>query len=312
MNRISPLYGDIKLHATVVSDTHIDVKHPRPWLPQWRLKRVLSDAKKSRVPVDVLMTVGDTTSRSSDINWQMTKECFDKIKSAAKRYILPIGNHDAWHDDGFDAAKNNYLKYSNAICGTKHTKTYFTEVVNGYRFICLGSDSDAGCEAQLSGEQIAWFAEEMKNAAADGKPIFVFCHQSMNFKHGLPRTSDRDEDYKTEWEGAIGERSDEIEAIVKKYPNVFFFSGHSHMGFGGENCKKEQGYASIEEEGGLTLINLPSLACGNHHGENREFCTGLQLEVYADRVVLRPRSYKRRAWLTVPMQNGKAYYERKL
>lgn len=312
MNRIRPLYNGIRLHATIVSDTHIDRKHPRPWLPQWRLVQVLKDAKQSAVPVDVLMTVGDTTSRSSDTNWRMTKDCFDKVGGAAKKIILPIGNHDGWREGGFEAAKKNYLRYSNMICKTSHTKTYFTEEVNGCRFICLGTDSEAGCEAQFSDEQIEWFENEMESAAKTDKPVFVFCHQSLNCRHGLPKTFDEDEDYKTLQDGGIGERSDEIEAILNKHKNVFFFSGHSHMGFGGEKCLKEAGYASIEADGELTLINLPSLACGNHHGENREFCTGLQLEVYDDRVVLRPRSYKRRSWLSVKMQNGKPYFEKML
>lgn len=313
MSKIQPLYDGIRLNCTIVSDTHIDEKHPFPWLPKWRLRQALSDAKSSSSPVDVFLTVGDTTSRGSDINWKMTKECFDRVPNATKKIILPIGNHDGWHDDGFDAAIKNYLKYYEIICGDKRMKPYFSYVINGYHMIFLGTDSDSGCEASLSDDQMEWFKAEMEKAGASNKPIFVFCHQSLNQRHGLPRTWDIKEDYTKLSDGGIGERSEEIEAILKSQKNVYYFSGHSHMGIGGENLWEKEGYSSFEQDGNLTLINLPSLACGNHHGENKSFCIGMQLEVYDDKVVIRPRSHKKKAWLTsVNIKDGKPYFEQKI
>lgn len=313
MAKMKPLYDNIKLNCTIVSDTHIDEKHPMPWLPKWRLKQALRDAKNSTATVDAFLTVGDTTSRGSDNNWKMVKDCFDKVPNAANKIILPIGNHDGWNDDGFDAAIKNYKKYYEIICKDKREKPYFSYVINGYYMIFLGTDSDSGCEASLSDEQMAWFSSEMEKAGKSGKPIFVFCHQSLNQKHGLPVTWDKSGKYDTLAEGGIGERSEEIEKTLKSYKNVYYFSGHSHMGIGGENCFKENGYASFEKEGELNLINLPSLACGNHHGEDKSFCVGLQLEVYDDKVVIRPRSFKKHNWLTtVSIKNGKPYLEEKI
>lgn len=313
MSRMKPLYDGIRLNCTIVSDTHIDEKHPFPWLPPWRLKHALANAKNSKAPVDVFLTVGDTTSRGSDTNWKMTKECFDKVPNAAKKIILPIGNHDGWNDDGFDAAIKNYCKYFELICGDKREKPYFSYVINGYYMIFIGTDSDSGCEASLSDEQMAWFAAEMEKASESGKPIFVFCHQSLNQKHGLPVTWDEKEDYTNLSDGGIGERSEEIEKILKAYKNVYYFSGHSHMGLCGERSLKEKGFASFEKEDGLNLINLPSLACGNHHGESKAFCVGVQLEVYDDKVVIRPRNMKTHKWIrSVPIRNGKPYLEEKI
>ena len=313
MSRMSPLYENIKLNCTIVSDTHIDEKHPFPWLPKWRLKQVLRDAKKSNVPVDALMTVGDTTSRGSTANWEMVKECFEKVPQCAEKIILPMGNHDGWNDDGYEAAMENYYKYYKTICGDELTKPYFSYIIKGYRFIYLGTDSSAGCEAQISDEQLEWFRDEIKADAESRKPVFVFCHQSLNQKHGLPVTWDKDEDYENLSDGGIGEKSEQIEAILKTCPNVYYFSGHSHMGLAGEKTFKEKGFASFEQEGNLTLINLPSLACGNHHGEIKSFCVGVQLEVYDDKVVIRPRSFKTRGWIkSVPLKNSKPYWEDKI
>lgn len=303
------LYNNIKLCATIVSDTHIDEKHPIKILPMYHLIRSLKDAKK--IKADAFITVGDTTSRGSAANWKMTRTCFRKVPDATKKIILTIGNHDGWHDDDYDAAIKEYYSAYKDICGREIDTTYFSEVINGYYFICIGTDSDSGCEAEISDVQMEWFRNEMKKAAKTEKPIFVFCHQSLNQRHGLPRTWDRHEDPdRPLTDGGIGNRSDEVADILKSYKNIFYFSGHSHMGLCGEDMKKAEGYSSFEEEDGVTLVNLPSLSCGNHHGEIQKTGIGLQLEIYEDRVVLRPKNYISGKFITkLNIKNSKPYYE---
>lgn len=310
MGNITPLHPDVKLLLAITGDNHIDWKHPAPAVPMWFLSRSLKDSAKSRRRVDVYLTVGDTTSRGSDRNWQMAESCFKKA-SPAEHVFLTVGNHDLWHDDGFDAAKENYLKYSNRICGTDHTDTWFSHEVNGYKLIFLGNTQDAGCEAHLGEKQLQWLSAELDAAA--GKPAFVFCHQSLNGRHGLPRTWDRNETATDPMEGGVGTESDAVAAILKAHKNVFYFSGHSHMGLCGEERKKAEGYASFEAEDGVTLVNLPSLACGNHHGDDRSMGIGVIVEVYADRVIIRPRNFARRTTnRKIAIKDGKPYWEQRI
>ncbi|MBE6717281.1 MAG: hypothetical protein E7573_10220 [Ruminococcaceae bacterium] len=303
------LYNDIKLCATIVSDTHIDEKHPVKIVPMYILMRALKGSKDSKS--DAFITVGDTTSRGSRKNWDLARSCFKKVPDAAKRIILAIGNHDGWHDNDFDAAINEYFSAYSDICKHDINAPYFSEVINGYYFICIGTDSDSGCEAALSDTQMTWFREEMAKAGKTDNPIFVFCHQSLNQRHGLPRTWDRHEDpNRPLTDGGIGDRSDEIAEILKSYKNVFYFSGHSHMGLCGEDMKEKEGYSTFEEEDGVTLINLPSLSCGNHHGELQGLGIGLQLEIYEDKVILRPKNFISGRFITkLNIKNSKPYYE---
>lgn len=309
MGKMSPLYDGILLNCTITSDAHIDVKHPMPWLPMMMLKKSLKDAAGSVSHVNAYITVGDTTSRGQKENWELAKKCFDKYAEVSP--ILAVGNHDLWHDNDFDAAVGEYYKYYQLICSRKLTAPYFLEVINDYHFIFLGNDAESGCAAHISDEQFEWFKFEMSRAAQGGKPIFVFCHQSLNQKHGLPRTWDRHEDPNRPLDdGGIGARSEEIEAVLKSYKNVYYFSGHSHMGLCGEKTKEKEGYATFEQEDGLTLINLPSLSNGNHHGETNAIGLGVQLEVYADKVVIRPRNFKTRSWnKKITVKDGKPYWE---
>ena len=313
MSAIKPLYENPVLIGVIVSDTHIDIKHPFPWLPKFHLKRALSDSEGCRPQADFFTIVGDITSRGSEENWALARDCFKKYKPA-KNMLLAIGNHDGWGDDDYSAVISRFCRNMEQITGMKREKPWFSQYVNGYPFIFLGSDDDSGCEASLSDEQVEWFAKEMEKAAGTEKPIFVFCHQSINGKHGLPLTWDKDYTPDQDpMDGGLGVRSDEIEAIIKKYKNVYYFSGHSHMGLCGENSKKENGFASIEQEGDTVLINFPSLACGNHHGENNEFGIGVVLEVYENKVVIRPRSVLRHKWVeSVAIHSGKPYFEKTL
>ena len=182
MGKISPLYQDVKLVIAVTSDNHIDVRHPAPKVLMWFLTQSLKDCERSLRPVDVYLTIGDTTSRGSHENWRLAEKCFEKCRPA-KQVLLTVGNHDLWNDEGFEAALRNYLDYSNRICGTAHDKTWFSHTVNGYRLIFLGNTQDAGCEAHLGTEQLDWLRLELDEAG--GRPAFVFCHQSLNGRHGL-------------------------------------------------------------------------------------------------------------------------------
>ncbi len=303
------LQNNIKLCATIVSDTHIDENHPIKILPMYHLIRSLKDAKKNNA--DAFITVGDTTSRGSKNNWDMTRSCFNKVPDAAKKIILTIGNHDGWNDDDFDAAINEYYSAYKDICKREINTSYFSEVINGYYFICIGNEADSGCEAQISDKQMDWFRNEIEKAAETKNPVFVFCHQSLNQRHGLPRTWDRHEDpNRPLTDGGIGDRSEEVAEILKSCKNVFYFSGHSHMGLCGEDMKNAEGYSTFEEEDGVTLINLPSLSCGNHHGEIQKTGIGLQLEIYEDRVILRPKNFISGKFITkLNIKNQKPYYE---
>ena len=310
MGNISPLYHDVKLLCAVTSDNHIDSKHPAPKVPMWFLTQSLKDSAKSRVPMDVYLTIGDTTSHGSAENWELAKRCFDKCRPA-KHIFLTVGNHDLWNDDGYEKAEKNYLRFSNAICGTQHDKTWFSHTVNGYKLIFLGNTEDAGCEAHLGEEQLKWLSAELD--AANGAPAFVFCHQSLNGRHGLPRTWDRNESATDPMEGGVGTESEALERILKAHKNVFYFSGHSHMGLCGEKRMQEEGYASFEHEDGLTLINLPSQACGNHHGDDRSMGIGVIIEVYEDKVVIRPRNFAKHTMnRKVAIKDGKPYWEQRI
>ncbi len=301
----------VKLRATIAADAHLDINHSTPRFPMDRLCDTLADAKN--LQADAVVIVGDITSHGIQENWDLARTCFAEKPDCAENILFVVGNHDFWNDkeDEYAHGFAQYQAGCRDIVGESPEKPYFAKVIIGYSFICLGNESPKGCDAYISDTQLAWLDAELKTATAEGKPAFVFCHQSLNGRHGLPRTWEAEEKPNmSPDEGGVGAQSEAIEKIMKGYPNVFYFSGHSHMGLCGEKTMAEKGYSSFEEEDGLYLVNLPSLACGNHCGEYNTFSTGVVLDVYDDRVVIYPRDFAQKQYISaVSIQNGKPYYE---
>ncbi len=299
------------LRLTIAADAHLDIDHPNPRFPMDQLCHTLTDTKNLSAHAVVL--VGDSTSHGIRENWDLARECFAEVPDCADHILLATGNHDFWCDveKEYDTAYAEYTAACRDITGITPDKPYFSTVINGYRLICLGNECDRGCDAYISDTQLTWLQTELEKAAENGKPAFVFCHQSLNGRHGLPGTWEEEYDPTLPPdEGGLGAQSDAVEKILKSCSHVFYVSGHSHMGLCGEKTMAEKGYSSFETENSLHLVNLPSLACGNHCGEYNAFACGVVVDVYEDRVLLTPRNFAAGAYVTeINIKDGKPYYE---
>ncbi len=300
-----------KVLVTVVSDVHIDIKSETASLQKNIFELSLKSARDAKS--DAFISVGDTTSRGEKTNWNSVRECFSSVPRCAERILLAVGNHDCWSDgeDEYACGIGEYYSAVRDITGKVLTKPYFAEYINGCSFIFLGNESDMGCDADISDTQLYWLRNELEKGTVGNKPVFVFSHQSLNGRHGLPRTWDKNDTVKRPpEEGGIGAKSEEIAELLKKYKNIFYFSGHSHMGLCGENMQDKEGYASFQCEDGLHLINLPCLTKENHHGEINTPGIGLRLEVYENTVKILPLNFISGEFeTTVSIKGGKPYYE---
>lgn len=85
------------------------------------------------------------------------------------------------------------------------------------------------------------------------------------------------------------------------------------MGINGEENLCDRGFASFEAHDGVHYINLPCLTRPNHHGGNEKTGQGLLLEVYEDKVLIRPRRFsKHRMNKKIAIQKGQPYLEAKI
>lgn len=279
-----------KLNFAAISDIHMKDDGLRPLM----LGFGLHDMENSDKTLDLLVAAGDLTDHGYEEEWAALENAFSQY-NPAKEIILAQGNHDTWtEDEGYNLAREYFIKYNESIAGRKIEHEYYSAKFNGYTFIVLASEADRTA-AYISDAQLAWLEAEMEKASQDGLPIFVVCHWPLNQTHGLPETWG-DEDMEPD-DGGLGDQSAAVEAILKKYKNVFMISGHIHSGFSNERQEETNGYVSVESDGSFHSINLPSYMYMTIRGRIANG-TGFQFEVYDDRVEIRARSYSAGVWYT--------------
>ncbi len=298
----SPFFGDFtaekkpldssscRLNLAVISDIHMTEEKYRALT----LEFGLDDMENTAYPYDALIATGDLTDGGEEQEWRNLAETFAKY-NPAKNIILAQGNHDTWtEDDGYALAKDYFIKYSEEITGRKIDHEYYTEKINGYSFIVLASEDDR-TSMLMSEEQLAWLEVEMEKASKDGLPIFVISHWPLNQSHGLPETWGDDEPEPDD--GGIGDQSAQVEAILKRYDNVIMLSGHIHNGFVKEGQENVYGYKSIESDGSFHSVNLSQFMYPTIRGRVANG-TGYVIEVYDEKVEIRPRSFTAGVWYT--------------
>lgn len=294
-----------RLSFFAISDTHIDEK--TPFISDTMLEMGLSDMEKAKDRPDAFVIDGDITNHGYYEQWDIFAESMAR-HDVSDNVFTVVGNHDTWgpNRDDFenpvDGVKPTFINYSKKVAGREISEMYYSDIVNGYYFIALGSEEDH-TYAYLSDKQLEWFASEMEKASATGLPIFVFLHQSINQTHGLPYNWSLDEEDPAD-EGGIGAQSDRVVEILKKYDNVFYISGHIHAGFKNEKDKLGAEYTSVEymkndNGNNITLINIPCFTNPDviRGGHIPSGC-GYVIEAYDDSVMIRARNFGAGTWIT--------------
>lgn len=237
------------------------------------------DLKNAECKFDAVIGVGDIAENGLSLEYQLI---YDQLHGMDTRYIMAAGNHDI-RLRIYEQSLWTFCNFVNTLNGDDSMDSFsFSEVINGYKIIVIGSDKTEFESSYLSDEQLQWIDSEI--AAENGKSVFVIAHQPLKDSHNIEQA----------WGSAIktgasvGEQSEELQAIMSKYDNVFFISGHLHSGFGPDN------YNNID---GIHSINAPSMTIENKDGTYNAAGLGFIIEVYEDEVIFRARDMAKGAWV---------------
>lgn len=242
--------------------------------------------------LDAIVGVGDIAENGLAEEYKLA---YDEFAPIDTRFIMATGNHDI-RLRAYSQSTNRIYKFIDALNGEEtiadrvysEGKLAYSEVVNGYKFIVMGSDKTEFEEAYISNEQLEWLDNEL--ATEKGKPVFVVLHQPLKLTHNLPTTWGNGTNKEA---GSVGEQSDDIKAILAnraKDSTVILITGHLHAGFSQYSYEKIDGFHSI---------NVPALSIENKDGEECGNGSGLTyiVEVYEDEILLRARNCRTGEWL---------------
>ena len=253
------------------------------------------DLRNAETEFDAIVGVGDIAENGLIEEYQLA---YNELYDLGGRFIMNSGNHDI-RLRLYSQSVDRFTGFVNALNrDEKMTQLWYSEEVNGYKFIVMGSDKMVFEEAYFSPEQLSWLDAELKSA--NGKPVFVINHQPFKLTHNLPTTWGNGTNKEA---GSMGDQNDEVREILTKHAadgNVFFITGHLHAGF------SQYSYQNLD---GIHSFNVPSLSIENKDGEEGGNGAGLTyiVEVYEDEVLFRARNCKTGEWLpkwdvTVPVK----------
>lgn len=278
---------EILLNVAMISDIHIDARLPAG---KMFLTLGLQDMKRNATENDAVVVSGDLTNYGDRESAEEFYEIFAKV-NPAENWIIAPGNHDIGHNEDYhhDEVRKWLIDYNNQYTDAENENIYFSKQVKGYTFIVLCDQSEDnwdGCD--IYEDQLAFLDSELAKATADGKPAFVVCHWPLEYTNGQQAIYE---------EGACleGGYGDRVREILYKYSNVFFISGHMHKGISGDTFRDVFGFSSVETLRGVTFVNLPSYGIVNRYGIPWNGI-GMQMEVYENEIVFRPRRYLRSTW----------------
>ena len=221
-----------------------------------------------------LMINGDVTDSGLKYEWDLYNEILENNNISTSEIYETYGNHDTWGPT-FQQSLDFFYEY------TKTEKVYFDKWINDYHFIFLGSEKSNGNSAWLSETQLKWFEEKLAEGAEDGKPVFVFLHQ------GLVDTAAGTKAYQG-WHGVTQDK--EMKEIIKKYPQVMMFSGHSHWELKSKDTVYNDTYATFVNTGSTSYL-------WNDADEHIYRSEGWLLDVYEDKIVLKGRDFTNEVWV---------------
>lgn len=288
-----------KLTFPVISDIHIQSWHAES---HQKFTQALRDLHAVNPSSDALVINGDLTN-GMPADYTKLQDLMGQLPHP-RSVFYTIGNHEfykAWFNtDGYwnPAAFPNGETEAASIARfldltERKNKVYYDQMVKGYHFIFLGSEqyrqSDPANleDAYLSSAQLDWLKKTLRKGASSDKPIFVFLHQPLPYTVAGTHFC------------CVNNRAvvqhEELKAILSDYPQVVFFSGHSHW---------ELKLPGTLVQEGFTMVNSSSVVQPwTDNGSGGEMLTapeeseGLYVEVYKDRVTIKGRDFYRHRWI---------------
>ncbi len=265
------------------------------------------DILNSELELDAFILAGDIAENGFQSEFDRIFTNISEFNT--KNFIIAAGNHDIRLRE-YEQSRDRILTFMNDLNkgNNPQTSLYYKYDVEGYTFLVIGSDKSEFETNYISDAQLQWLNLELKAATAEGKPVFVICHQPLAEGHGLPLTwgstdnkpegtdcpdyvyKENVDDY--DMTGCVGDQTNEVYDIITSYENVFFITGHLHTGFG------KFTYQTIDADNNVQGVNLPSVGIDNKDGQYNNPGTGLYVEVTDSQVIFYARDFSNGKFLS--------------
>ena len=268
----------------IISDIHIGKSGSAE-----NFKKMLKEAISLNPNGTAIFIVGDMADNGTEAQFAEMMSLHAQVMSEAGKdadmypLFLTLGNHD------YPAMSSVFLQYATLPDGTHPTDTSYDFWLNGYHYIFLGSDTNSGLYADLGTETLEWLDTKLSECRDASRPTFVFLHQPMynTVSGSLPGEN---------WHGVKNE--DALRQVLKKYPEVLFFNGHTHW-----TMDSAGNIFEGTEDLPIHIFNCASVSylwSGYNitTGESLSGSQGYYIEMYDGKVFVRGRDFINGQWIS--------------
>ena len=270
----TPLY-----ELQVLSDIHINTAQSH--LHNLHFASALADIQAISPNSIGIFVNGDVADHGEVAEYLSFQQLIQNAGDRLPPVYAAIGNHDLYAGP-YEEKLQSFLKYTEP--GTD--SVYYDLWIGGVHFLFLGSE-EPGLNATLSDEQLNWFKEKLGENRDENRPIYVFLHQ------GLIDTVAGTFAYQG-WHGI--NQAAQFASILKEYPEVILFTGHSHWEMDSFQTMKAR------DEKLPTIFNTAASAYLWNDGSMQtdigvEGSQGYYLYAYGDKVLLLGRDFVTGQWI---------------
>ncbi|MEG0667604.1 MAG: metallophosphoesterase [Clostridium sp.] len=223
---ISNTSTDDNITFAVISDVHIKATKAEEDNKLTKALRIINSKAPS---LDAMVIAGDLTDHGQSMELNRFKKIYENNCNSNSKKLFVMGNHDFGNGFTVKNAKNQFEKIMDI-------KTNTHEVINGYHFIQVNSVAD-----NSNSNKKEWIKEQIEIAVKEDKdkPIFITTHEHIS---GTVYGSD-------EW------GYDDLYEVLKDYPQIITFTGHSHYSIQDERDIHQKDFTSIGT-GSLSYMEL--------------------------------------------------------
>ena len=262
----------------VMTDTH--VSKSTSFIYNRTFKQAMEDIIETMPEAEFMINLGDTVNNGWYSEYQMLQRLIKRYQRLAPEQYFLMGNHDMLLNKGDPEIQIQMWEEATGM-----PNVYYSFVKQGYSFIVLGSEGQeagelATDEAWFSEDQLSWLKEEL--AAAEARdpdlPIFVFCHQPL--QDTGPGTNN-----------SLIIQNDELEEILREYPQVVYFSGHTHYSMDAD------GVVLTASDGKPNTVHG---GCSSYLWDDDgayDGSEGCLVEIYPDYIRIRGRNFAEGSWM---------------
>ena len=251
LGRLTPKKEKPLYSFGLVSDIHISHYSKVSWNPETKLDNALTYLEDASCAFCI--AAGDLTNTGfylrTDENTAGTEYLDErqmiKYRDICDKHTIPVyelaGNHESYYDQDLTKNLDKWEYYTG-----KRDISYTVKQGNDL-FILLGQSS---VSAVVSDDDFEWFKAVLEGNKANR--CFVFVHSYIEEDSG--DAGDFRENSIFQYWGTT--KRNAFLNLLRQYPNVILFHGHSHIKFGYQEIDDN---ATYTEKNGFKSVHIPSL-----------------------------------------------------